>query len=182
MRLFAGIPVPEPALGELRKVMDHLRRRDWPVRWARDEGLHLTLKFYGQVGEAQSEQIVATLREAVRDCGPIPMSCAGVGHFPPGRKVQIVWAGVDAPGSLELLQDRIERGSETLGFPLEGRPFRPHITLGRVRQGERLPASALAAAPAFEEIPFLADRLVLFESRPGAGGSVYTPRANLELA
>jgi 2'-5' RNA ligase len=182
MRLFAGIPVPEPALGELRKVVAGLRERDWPVRWARDEGLHLTLKFYGQVPEERSEGIVAALREAAKDCGPIPMTCAGVGHFPPGRKVQIVWAGIDAPGSLELLQDRVERGSEALGFPLEGRPFRPHITLGRVRQGERLSARALAEAPVFDEIPFLADRVVLFESRPGAGGSVYTPRANLELA
>ena len=181
MRLFAGIPVPEPALGEFRGIMTRLRALEWPVRWAGNEGLHLTLKFYGSVPDEQLPVISRTLVGSAGDFGPIPLTCTGMGHFPPGTMVQIIWAGVDAPGALELLQDRIERASEALGFPLEGRPFRPHITLGRVKTGKKLSATDLEKFPAFEEIPFLVDRLVLFESRPGSGGSVYTPRATMEL-
>lgn len=181
MRLFAGIPVPEPALGELRKIMAKLRDLPWPVRWARDEGLHLTLKFFGSVPDERLPAIRQALEEAARGIGSIPLACTEVGHFPPGRGVQIIWVGLEAPGSLELLQDRVERAAESLGFPLEGRPFRPHITLGRVKTGARLPSSELQRVPGFGEIPFLADQLVLFESRPGPGGSVYTPRATMEL-
>lgn len=181
MRLFAGIPVPEPALGELRQIMGMLRGMDWPVRWARDEGLHLTLKFFGSVADDSVPGITRALEGAARGSGPIPMTCGGMGYFPTGRHVQIIWAGLDAPGSLELLQDRVERASEALGFPLEGRPFRPHITLGRVKTGANLAANELEQLPTFDEIPFLADRLVLFESKPGAGGSVYTARTVVEL-
>ena len=181
MRLFAGIPVPEPALGELKRIMAKLRVQNWPVRWARDEGLHLTLKFFGSVPEEQASEIAEAVNAAARGSGPIALSCVSIGHFPPGRKVNIIWMGVDAPGSLELLQDRVERAAESVGFPLEGRPFRPHITVGRVKNGGRLPASELERFPPFDEIPFLADRVVLFETRPGAGGSVYTARAITEL-
>jgi RNA 2',3'-cyclic 3'-phosphodiesterase len=181
MRLFAGIPVPHPALGELREVLDRLRAQEWPVRWTGNDGLHLTLKFYGSVPDEQLPLISRALTDSVTNCGPIPLTCSGLGHFPPGRMVQVIWAGVDAPGALELLQDRIERASEALGFPLEGRPFRPHVTLGRVKTAEKLNAMDLEQFPVLEDIPFLADRLVLFESRPGPGGSVYTPRATMEL-
>ena len=181
MRLFAGIPVPEPAIGELRRIMAALRALPWPVRWAGDDGLHLTLKFYGSLPDQQVPPLARALEGSVRDCGPIPLTCSGVGHFPPGRAVQIIWAGVEAPSALELLQDRIERASAAEGYPLEGRPFRPHITLGRVKTGGKLSALDLEKFPALDEIPFLSDRLVLFESRPGPGGSVYTPRATMEL-
>jgi len=181
MRLFAGIPVPEPALGELRVIMASLREQEWPVRWTGNEGLHLTLKFYGSVPDDQLPLISRALATSAEDCGPIPLTCSGLGHFPPGRMVQVIWAGVDAPGALELLQDRIERASEALGFPLEGRPFRPHVTLGRVKTGAKLSATDLEKFPVLADIPFLADRLVLFESRPTSGGSAYTPRATMEL-
>ncbi|MEP7327510.1 MAG: RNA 2',3'-cyclic phosphodiesterase [Gemmatimonadota bacterium] len=181
MRLFAGIPVPEPARGELRGILNGLRALEWPVRWTGNDGLHLTLKFYGSVPGEQVPLISRALADTTRDSAPIPLTCTGMGHFPSGRMVQVIWVGVDAPGALELLQDRVERASNALGFPLEGRPFRPPITLGRVRTGEKLSALDVEKFPAFESISFLAERLVLFESRPGSGGSVYTPRATMEF-
>jgi 2'-5' RNA ligase len=76
-----------------------------------------------------------------------------------------------------LLQDRIERGGEQLGFPPEGRAFHPHLTLGRVREGQRLPPrwqDELERVPPGS--PFLADRVVLFESQLGADGPTYSTR------
>jgi 2'-5' RNA ligase len=80
------------------------------------------------------------------------------------------------------LQDRIERACQTLGYAVEGRPFRPHITLGRVQEGEWLPPNALARFSGEYEIAFLADRLQLLESRPGRGGSQYLTRQTIALA
>jgi RNA 2',3'-cyclic 3'-phosphodiesterase len=180
-RLFAGIPVPEPARTSLAAILEDLSRRNWPVRWVRPEGLHLTLKFFGLVSEETAEGLAVALGTASEGTGPIAMSCTGLGSFPGGQRARVVWMGLDFPGLLELLQDAVERACVPLGFPVEGRPFRPHITLGRVKEGEKLPANALTGLAPETDIPFLAERLVLFQSRPGRGGSVYTPRHTIML-
>ena len=173
MRLFAGIPVPEPALSQLASILRRLAARPWPVRWVRAEGLHLTIKFFGSTTEPAAESLVPALASAADGLGPIPLTCGSIGSFPSGQPAKVIWMGIEAPGTLELLQDAVERACVPLGFPLEGRPFRPHITLGRVKDGEKLPALALEAVELTPEIPFLAERLVLFQSHPGKGGSVY---------
>lgn len=181
MRLFAGIPVPEPARSELATILTDLKGRSWPVRWVRSEGLHLTLKFFGTVDDRTAERLVPALAPAAEGIGPIPLSTTGLGSFPGGHRARVIWMGLDSPGTLELLQDGVERACVPLGFDVEGRPFRPHITLGRVEDGKTLPAGALAGIDHPAEIPFLADRLVLFQSQPGRGGSVYTPRHTFTL-
>lgn len=174
MRLFAGIPVPQPARSKVAEILHDLQTRNWPVRWVRPDGLHLTLKFFGSTSETTLSSLVPALATATDGIGPISLNCTGVGSFPPGQRAKVIWIGLEAPGVLELLQDAVERACAPLGFPVEGRPFRPHITLGRVKEGEKLPVNALAAVPPSGEIPFLAEHVVLFQSQPGRGGSVYT--------
>ena len=173
MRLFAAVPIPDPARTQIIDLLTNLRSGDWPVRWVHDEGLHLTLKFFGSVAERTAEALVPALATASDGMGAIPISCAGIGSFPPGQRAKVIWLGIDAPGALELLQDAVERACVPLGFPVEGRPFRPHITLGRVKNEEKLPPRALETIETTPEVPFLAERLVLFQSQPGRGGSVY---------
>ena len=89
----------------------------------------------------------------------------------------------DLAAPLELLVHRVERACAGLGFPVEGRPFRPHVTLGRVREGRRLPEPAVRAIEG-AELPaasFMAERVVLYESLPGPGGSRYEERATFPL-
>jgi 2'-5' RNA ligase len=114
---------------------------------------------------------------------PFRLSLAGAGAFPDvinPRVIRLDLAG-DTPG-LELLQDRIERGGEAIGFPPEGRPFHPHITLGRVREGHRLPPGAMERLEGIApHDPFVADRVVLFESELGSAGPTYRARAEWPL-
>jgi 2'-5' RNA ligase len=99
------------------------------------------------------------------------------GAFPSLRRARVIRLEVQADAQLELLQDRIERASGEIGYPPEGRPFFPHVTLGRVREGERLPREAAAVLDRTQlDFPFLADRVVLFESRQSPPGPVYTER------
>jgi len=158
--------------------LNQLRTTTWPVRWVRDGGLHITLKFYGEVPAERVEAIGEVLRQAVQGAGPIGLALGEAGAFPTIRRARIIRLEVASEPKLELLQDRIERGSEQIGYPPEGRPFFPHVTLGRVREGERLPREA---GPALERIDtqcaFVADRVVLFESRLGSGGPVYHEQA-----
>lgn len=183
MRLFAAIPLPGAAHQTTARQLRELRALEWPVRWVREEGLHLTLKFFGEVTTDRLETIVEMLGYCVDRMMPMTMSVQQGGVFPFPSKPRILRLDVEAGPDLELLQDRIERGGERIGFPPEGRPFHPHITLGRVREGHRLPPDALARLEAIRPQPsFVADRVTLFESEPGPGGPLYQVRADFPLA
>jgi 2'-5' RNA ligase len=183
MRLFAAVPISEPARGEIAGLLARLREPGWPLRLVQDHGLHLTVKFFGEVPPGRLEVIEEAVRAAVPGTGALPLQLAEIGAFPNFRRPRIIWVGLEAPPALELLQDRLERRAEAIGFPPEGTPFRPHVTLARVREGQRLPAGALESlAGQYQMVPFLASELVLYESVLGRGGPRYEPRLTMELA
>lgn len=182
MRLFAAVPIPEPGRAQILGLLGHLRGGDWPVRWVHDEGVHMTLKFFGEVGAERLDVIVEALRFAAAGAGPLALRLGELGAFPSRSRPRILWVGIEAPPSLELLQDRIERGCEAIGFPPEGAPFQPHVTLGRVREGQRLPPGGLDDhAERFEPVQFVAQELVLYESVLTTGGPRYESRLTLDL-
>ena len=182
MRLFAAVPIPHPAREQILELLGHLRKGDWPVRWVHDEGLHMTLKFYGEVGAERLDVIIEALRFAAAGAGAQALKLGGLGAFPTRSRPRILWVGIEGPPSLELLQDRIERGSEAIGFPPEGAPFQPHVTLGRVREGQRLPSRGLDDySGRFDAVPFVAQELVLYESVLTTGGPRYESRLTLDL-
>jgi RNA 2',3'-cyclic 3'-phosphodiesterase len=182
MRLFAGIPIVDDARREILALLARLRETDWPVRWVSDEGLHLTLKFFGEVAPDRLEVIQEVVRRAGQDTDALELRLAEVGAFPSVVRPRVLWLGIESPPTLELLHDRLERGGEAIGFPPEGTPFRPHVTLGRVREGHRLPPRALEeAARSVGAVPFLATHLVLYESMLTTSGPRYSARLALEL-
>lgn len=182
MRLFAGLPIVDDARLEIVGLLDRLRGSAWPVRWVSDDGLHLTLKFFGEVSPDRLDVIEEAVRIAARGTGPLPCRLDELGAFPSPVRPRVLWVGIEAPPTLELLYDRLERGGEAIGFPPEGTPFRPHVTLGRVREGHRLPADGLDSfAQAYARAPFVASRLVLYESVLTTQGPRYQPRLALEL-
>ncbi|HET8650304.1 MAG TPA: RNA 2',3'-cyclic phosphodiesterase [Gemmatimonadales bacterium] len=176
MRLFAALPMPAAVRSALAERMADLKRNDWPVRWVRSDRLHLTLKFYGETPVHQVESLGAALEPTVDGIGPIAGAVTGLDTLPGGRRARVVFAAVDAPPALEVLAHRIEEASKPLGFVPEGRPFRPHITLARVRHGSHLPTTAGATlASRSLDLPFLLERMELYESRAGADGPDYIP-------
>lgn len=177
MRLFAAVPISSPAREAVASLITDLRAGDWPVRWVRDEGVHLTLKFFGEVAASRLEVLAEAVRAAGEGTGPMALRLGELGAFPSRHRPRVLWLGVEAPPSLELLQDRLERRFEALGFAPEGQVFQPHVTLGRVREGHRLAAERLdTIAGRIEPLPFVADQLVIYESLPGPGGSRFEPR------
>jgi 2'-5' RNA ligase len=127
--------------------------------------------------------IAEALRFAADGAGALTMELGDLGAFPSRSRPRILWVGVQAPPALELLQDRIERGCEAIGFPPEGAPFQPHITLGRVREGQRLPMGGLDDhADEFERVSFVGQELVLYESVLTTGGPRYESRLTLDFA
>jgi len=183
MRLFAAVPIPDPARKQILELLTHLRQCDWPVRWVHDEGLHLTLKFFGEVAPERLDVIIEAIRFAANGTGPLPLKLGRLGAFPTRSRPRILWVGIEGDPSLELLQDRIERGCEAIGFPPEGAPFQPHVTLGRVREGQRIPARGLdEQSERLEPVAFVAEEVVLYESVLTTGGPRYESRLTLDLA
>lgn len=183
MRLFAAVPLPPDAQARAADVLGRLREAEWPVRWVREDGLHITLKFFGEVVPERLDTIAEMIGFAVRGMRPMHLWVSGAGAFPGLTRPRVI--RLDMAGDaieLELLQDRLERGGLDLGFPPEGRPFHPHITLGRVKEGQRLPRAARAVLEAVQPLePFLAERVVLYESLSGSLGPRYDPRSEHRL-
>ncbi|MGB7211656.1 MAG: RNA 2',3'-cyclic phosphodiesterase [Gemmatimonadales bacterium] len=183
IRLFAALPVPAPALEQVTALLRELRERPWPVRWVPATGVHLTLKFYGEVADERVDAIAESIAFSVAGTGPLAFQLAPLGAFPSWEKARVVWLGIDAPPALELLQDRVERHAESLGFPIEGATFRPHVTLGRVREGERLSPGAIKALAAHGLTdPFSVDEVVLYQSTLDRHSPAYVPLRTFRLS
>jgi 2'-5' RNA ligase len=140
VRLFVAIGLTDELLAALRSVRDRLDQAIEPgaVRWVRPGGIHLTLKFLGEVRDSGLGEVEALLEQAARAGQPFELRVGGFGCFPSMRKPRVLWVGVEEPsGALERLQSRLERGFVDMGFRRDRHDFHPHLTLGRVKRHVR---------------------------------------------
>lgn len=138
------------------------------------EGIHLTLKFLGEISEAQTKQVVETLGQ-IEPFEPIPVEVKGFGFFPSSHRVRVLWAGVKVPATLGDIAKRIEQRLEKIGFAREDREFSPHLTLARFQVPRPQPAleTAFAGMPAEALGNFVASEFFLFESKLSPQGAQY---------
>jgi RNA 2',3'-cyclic 3'-phosphodiesterase len=185
MRLFIAVNFPDTLRQSLWEAAAPLRRGDFPVKWVAPDALHLTLKFLGEVAAEREPELLAGMARAARGAKPFALHLGGFGVFPSMSRPRVVWAGCDAPAPLELLQHGVEREMEPLGFPLEGRAFQPHLTLGRAERRAR-PGDFAKLAPRLEALAFAGDAVIasldLMESQLGGSGARYTRRHAVPLA
>lgn len=137
LRLFIALELPHDVLAALQAMQDRLRGRAprETVRWTRPEGIHLTLKFLGETPAAKQPAITAAMQQAATGYAPLHLHATGLGCFPNLARPRVVWIGLGGDlDALAALAAAMEAATETLGFAREGRPFSPHLTLGRVRQ------------------------------------------------
>ena len=148
-----------------------MRERGLPVKWVRPEGLHLTLKFLGDVDAAREPELRAALSQTAGAGHPsgVTVHIEGFGVFPDFRRPRIVWAGIEPDPALELLQHRVEQVFAPLGFATEARPFRPHVTLGR---GDFTGLEGTLATVSFAATTIV-PHIDLMESTLQSGGAVY---------
>lgn len=179
LRLFFAVELP----GELREAAAaHVMRlrREFPdarASWPRPESLHVTLKFLGEVAAARVETLSRAAAGAAEGFAPFELSAEGAGTFPPRGAARVLWLGLrDESGQLARLQRRLEEECEAAGFARETKPFKPHLTLARLRSPQG--AGALSEAhrrTTFGPHAFQVSEFVLMRSELGPGGSRYTP-------
>jgi 2'-5' RNA ligase len=166
-------------LGDEIERIAHLIGRD-VVRWVRPDGIHLTLKFLGDVDRGRIDEVMAAIRSAATGRAPFRVAVGGVGCFPGPRRPRVVWVGVeDRSGVLTAIQADLEASLGRLGFPSEDRSFNAHLTLGRVRrevrpdEGARV-GSLLVGSPKVSMGEVQVREITLFRSDLRPSGAVYT--------
>ncbi len=176
--------IPGEIRGRLEALAAGLRGAPLPVRWARGEGVHLTFKFLGETGPDREGPIAAAVAAAARGAAPFDLEAAGLGTFPERGAPRVVWAGVRGDlAAMERLHRALEEGLAPLGFALEGRVFRPHLTLGRVKGPGRGEWRSMFEAHAADRFgSFRVKECVLFESRLEPGGAIYQARGRFPLS
>ncbi len=132
MRAFIAIELPESIHEALARAQARFRAVCPDARWTRPEGIHLTLKFLGQISDEQVTQVKRALGQMTR-FEKFTIQAKGFGFFPDAKRPRVFWAGLDAPPELARLASEVERVMAPLGFPPENRTFKPHLTLARFK-------------------------------------------------
>jgi 2'-5' RNA ligase len=184
MRLFIAIEIPEEIKKQMAEAQRRLQGIGVDASWTRSEGIHLTLKFLGEIPESKVPEIMSALTGAAGGLGRLRFEVAGVGVFPNPRNARVVWVGVS--GDIEKLtglQAAVEDAMARLGMKREERKFTPHLTLGRIKY-IRSQKSWLGALEELKDIRlpgFEVTSVHLMKSELKPAGAVYTEMGRAEL-
>jgi 2'-5' RNA ligase len=184
MRLFIAIEIPDEIKKEMVKVQEQLRKANIDASWTRTDGMHLTLKFLGEVPETKIAEIVNGLQKAAEGIGPLKLSVSGVGTFPNPKNARVVWIGLAGDiEKLSRLQVAVENAMVLLGMAREERKFTPHLTLGRIKY-IRSRDTWIKILEEIKDISlpgFEATSVSLMKSELKPSGAVYTEMGRVEL-
>ena len=186
MRCFVAVDLPDDVRAAVAAMQAdvHAGTPRADVGWTDATKLHLTLKFLGEFRDELLPDVRAALEDVVHRHAPFATAAGGVGQFPSPSRPRVLWIGLTAGlREIGLLAADVERACVPLGFPLEARPFRGHVTIGRVRspRGVGRVVAAMADAPtAFGS--WTVREVVMYRSHlRGSQGSLYEPLARLPL-
>lgn len=188
-RMFIAIELPDNLVRAIEKLQNSLRRAipGRAAKWVSPEGIHLTLKFLGDVQVSRIDEVVREMRAALEGHQSFYLNVEGLGCFPNLRNPRVLWLGLTG-GVRELaaLQNDIEQFVAPLGFPTEDRPFHPHLTLARTAREARRDEIAAIGQAAERGVGTLGgwrvDGVSLMRSQLRPSGAVYTQEAEVLLS
>jgi 2'-5' RNA ligase len=176
VRTFIAVDLPAEVKTQIGGIIAELKPLSSSIRWVRSEGLHMTLKFLGEIPQERLPEIFAATERAALSRTPFSFVLARMGGFPNLRRPRVLWIGVQDGGEhLKGLQVAVEGALVACGFPGERRTFSPHLTIGRVRSPkglepvlDRLPSISYQS----EEITVSSVQVMRSQLQPT--GAVYT--------
>jgi RNA 2',3'-cyclic 3'-phosphodiesterase len=186
LRTFIAIDVPPAVLDTITRIQNRFKSLGLHASWVKPGNIHLTLKFLGETDPDRISGIQNKLTETLAAFAPFRLSMNSAGVFPNTQRPRVLWVGLkDDDGALETLQSNIEKALESVGFPIEHRPFSPHLTLARVKspKGKKELKDELDAVnqEGIDPHPFDVVGVHLYESQLTPTGSIYTVLANFKL-
>jgi RNA 2',3'-cyclic 3'-phosphodiesterase len=185
VRTFIAVEIPGEVKSRASQLIARLEVAPAKVKWVAPRHMHWTLKFLGDVDMLETPQICEAVARAVEPLAPFDVEARGAGAFPDAERPRTVWIGMGA-GSAEMIElhDAIESELAKLGYRAENRRFRPHLTIGRVRNS---PAGIEELASLLKENADFASGLstvyevVIFSSELGPDGPTHEPLGHAEL-
>ena len=177
MRTFIAIELETEVKDNLEKMIKTLKPAGPGIKWVNPEGIHLTLKFLGNISDDQAGEIQALMDQVAQKHRPFVLHCRGLGTFPAkSRNPRIVWAGIEDHSELIEIQKELDMAMAELGFSKEKRAFHPHLTLGRARKktNNRLLKPEIEKYSDVEFGTISVSKVILFESTLTPEGAVYS--------
>ena len=178
IRAFLAIEPPEEVLAAVMRLQEKLKGEvAGKVGWTRPQGNHLTLKFFGDIDNTDVEKIGAVVKFHISAVTSLLLKIEKIGVFPDLRRPRVIWAGTTGDTEkLTMLQNKLDVDFAGLGFPPENRPFRAHLTLGRIKVPHGLAGigEAIKKLSDFKAGEFRAAELILFQSQLTPHGAIYT--------
>lgn len=189
IRAFLAVEVPSSlreALGQVQaEAKNRISRELSPamrLQWVRPAAIHLTLKFLGDIPESQVDELKSAVGGALRSVAPFAIDVAGLGAFPDLRAPRVLWVGLsggDSPTTgLPHLAATVAHSVIAFGYPPESRPFNPHLTLARIKEGSKEVGRLLARIGWLDGVAQLGRldvrSVALMRSDLKPSGSVYT--------
>jgi 2'-5' RNA ligase len=178
MRIFIALDIPGEIRARIGEFMERARAYAPEARWARPEGVHVTLKFIGEANDAKMHEIKSVL--ATIKAEPFSVGFAGAGFFPTQRSPRVFWIGVEGGDALAGLAAAIDSATHKLGIAREDRAYNPHLTLARSGSGPgavqvlRPLQHLLQAEGAVHFGTMTAREFFLYRSELQKGGARYT--------
>ncbi|MBN2356224.1 RNA 2',3'-cyclic phosphodiesterase [candidate division KSB1 bacterium] len=183
IRTFVCIDIPAVIREKLAHLQDELKPLGRGVSYTRPAGIHLTLKFLGDVEAVRIDEIARGVQIAAGGINAFPIQLKDVGAFPNFRRPRVFWVGVHEPsGRLSQLQNNIEVELDALGWAREQRPFSPHLTVGRVKSFQNMEEIIEKfQAHSFPQQQFIAAEVTVMRSELKPSGAEYTPLKIIKL-
>ncbi len=188
IRAFIAIELPEEVKSAIARLQARLKTGKTPsVKWVDPEGIHLTLKFLGNVAADKLGDITKAIEKASQGIPPFQLKVKDLGVFPNFNRVRVVWVGMSGETDrLSQLQKRLEANLAPLGFAPESRPFTAHLTLARVREqaspAEQQNFGQLIASTKFETTSdFRVNSVRLMRSQLTREGAIYSQISSVKL-
>ena|SRR5438132_1182209 len=177
-RVFVAIELPAEVRHRVAQHIQLLREQvpDTRASWNREQNLHLTLKFLGDIPVTRVEAASRAVEQAAKGVDSFALTIEGSGSFPPHGTPRVLWLGIQgAANESSALFDVLEEEFVNQGFPREHRPFHPHLTIARLRKphGARRLAE-LHKQIGFERMAFQVKDVCVIRSELSPEGSRYT--------
>jgi 2'-5' RNA ligase len=186
LRSFIAFKPPEDITRRIGQLQSQLHSEGVAARWVKPSNIHLTLKFLGETDPDKAGNIRDAMQAAVAGHAPLELALGGLGGFPNLSRPRVIWLGVAQDiDRLKDIQQQLEARLARHGFQPEHRPYRAHLTIGRIRHPKRWGTRTTAAVrqiPANALQPFTLDKLIWYQSRLHPGGAEYTALAKIPLA
>jgi 2'-5' RNA ligase len=182
IRAFLAMDPPPEVLRRIADIQEVLKKTlRGSISWVRPEGIHLTLKFFGDMAADNLPPISEVVSRQAAGMRPLHLNIKGLGVFPGIRRPRVLWLGVGGEvARLIVLQKVLAQGFETCGIKKEERPFRAHLTLARIKSPQGLSGldKVLEEKEAESAGSFEAKGLILFKSDLTPKGAIYTVLAD----